>query len=281
MSYKTIAVWLDAQCSAPVDAALALAAIFDSHVTALNHVDLLQVPSHVRVHLGEQFDRPWRARAEAAAAAAATAFEAAAQRAGRASVELRPLDGDLAQALDLSARYADLVVMGQFNPESGENAHHGDFPDRVILTCGRPVLLMPYVFSDAGSLEGFHGHVLIAWSATRESTRAVIDALPLLQRAREVTVITLNAPPVPDRHGALPGAGIAQYLARHGVNVSVRNEETTGIDAGAMLLSRAADLSADLLVMGAYGHSRLRELVLGGVTRTVLREMTLPVLLSH
>ncbi len=281
MSYKTIAVWLDPQRRAPVDAALALATTFDAHVTALNHVDLLRVPSPVRVHLGEQFDQAWRERAEAAARAAAAAFEAAAHRAGRSSIEVRQLSGDLVQALDLSARYADLVVMGQVDPDTVDNGRDSDFPDQVILTCGRPVLLIPYVFADGASLPAQDGHALIAWSATRESTRAVIDALPLLQRAREVTVMTLNARPAAEGHGALPGADIALYLARHGVTVNVRNEETAGVDAGAMLLSRVADLSADLLVMGAYGHSRLRELVLGGVTRTVLREMTVPVLLSH
>ena len=103
----------------------------------------------------------------------------------------------------------------------------------------------------------------------------------MLKRAKRVTVIVGDANPGSGGHGETPGADIALYLARHGIQVEVSQERTAGIDVGSLLLSRISDLGADLLVMGAYGHSRLRELVLGGVTRTILKEMTVPVLMSH
>ena len=277
MSYKTIAVWLDSRRSAPADAAIALAQSFGAHLTALNHVDSTRLPPYIRAHLGEEVAREQLRRAEAAADEAGRGFEAIARREGLASVEVRRLAGDPVTAISTSARYADLLVMGQPDPETVDGPDERDFPDRAILASGRPTLMIPY----AGSFPTVGSHAVVAWNATRESTRAVVDALPLLQRAKKVTIIVGDAKPGAGGHGETPGADIALYLARHGLSVDVSQEQTAGIDVGSLLLSRIADLGADLLVMGAYGHSRLRELVLGGVTRTILTEMTVPVLMSH
>ena len=135
---------------------------------------------------------------------------------------------------------------------------------------------MPYT----GTFQRFGEHVVVAWDASREAGRALIDALPLLRRARQVTVMVIDAEKN-RRHGAEPGADIGLFLARHGVKVQVLRESASPMDIGNFLLSRLADLDADLLVMGAYGHTRLREIVTGGVTRTLLESMTLPVLMSH
>jgi nucleotide-binding universal stress UspA family protein len=140
---------------------------------------------------------------------------------------------------------------------------------------GRPVLVVPYI-GPSGTLGK---RVLLAWNATREATRAATDALPFLQAADEVLVVLVK--PHSISHGEVPGADIGLYLARHGVHVKVETIEGVDIDAGNLLLSRAADLSSDLIVMGAYGHSRFSELVLGGVTRTMFESMTVPVLMSH
>jgi nucleotide-binding universal stress UspA family protein len=121
----------------------------------------------------------------------------------------------------------------------------------------------------------------VAWDASREATRAVNDAIPLLASATTVTVLSVDPAIGRTEHGDVPGADIALHLARHGVNVRVEQTVSGGIGIGDLLLSRASDLGADLLVMGAYGHSRLRELVLGGATRTMLKSMTLPVFMSH
>jgi nucleotide-binding universal stress UspA family protein len=277
MTYKTIAVWLDPRRSAPADAAIALAQGFGAHLTALSHVDSTRLPPYIRAHLGEEIAREQLRLAEAAAEDAGRGFEAIARREGLASVEVRRLSGDPVAGLATSARYADLVVIGQPDPDKVDSPEERDFPDRAILAAGRPTLMIPY----AGSFPTIGSHAVVAWSATRESTRAVADALPLLKRAKRVTVIVGDARPGVDGHGAMPGADIALYLARQGVKVEVSQEQTAGIDVGSLLLSRISDIDADLLVMGAYGHSRLRELVLGGVTRTILREMTVPVLMSH
>ncbi len=277
MTYKTIAVWLDAKRSAPADAAILLAREFGSHLSALSHVDVARLSPFVRAGLGEEFVREQMRRAQADAAAAGAAFDAIARREGLASVEVRCLHGDPVQGLATSARYADLLVLGQADAETVDGPEQRDFPDHALLAAGRPTLMIPY----AGTFPVFGEHAVVAWSATRESTRAVTDALPLLKRAKRVTVIVGDADPGYGGHGEAPGSDIALYLARHGVKVEVSLERTAGLDVGSLLLSRISDLGADLLVMGAYGHSRLRELVMGGVTRTILKEMTVPVLMSH
>jgi nucleotide-binding universal stress UspA family protein len=122
--------------------------------------------------------------------------------------------------------------------------------------------------------------VLVAWNASPEASRAVSDALPLLARAERVNVVVFAAGPAGD-HGEEPGADAALYLARHGVKAAVSRYGSPGLDIGSQILSRAADMTVDLIVMGAYGHSRIRELVLGGATRTMLESMTAPVLMSR
>ena len=150
-------------------------------------------------------------------------------------------------------------------------------PELVALASGRPILAVPY----AGQFETVGRRVLIGWNATREATRAVNDAMPLLAAADVVTVLTIDAREAPDAHGELPGADISLHLARHGVKATIERTVSAGVPAGEVLLSRAADLGADLLVIGAYGHSRMRELLLGGATRSILQSMTVPVLMSH
>ena len=139
------------------------------------------------------------------------------------------------------------------------------------------MLVVPYAFER----RPVGRRVLVAWNASREAARAVSDALPLLKRAGQVDVVAFEPGKSGAAHGEEPGADIALYLARHGVKVTVSRVDAPDLDVGNQLLSRAFDLSADLIVMGAWGHSRLRELVLGGVTRTVLESMTVPVLMAH
>jgi nucleotide-binding universal stress UspA family protein len=146
-----------------------------------------------------------------------------------------------------------------------------------MLNCARPVLIVPY----AGRFPHVGSNVLIAWDGSMEATRAVTNAIPLLKRAKNVSVVLFNpssAPP--DVHGEQPGADIALYLARHDIKIEVMQQHTE-FDVGNALLSLAADMRADLLVMGGYGHTRFREVLLGGVTMTMLNTMTIPVLMSH
>jgi len=192
--------------------------------------------------------------------------------------EWRVVEGDTVDLLALHARYADLTVLGQPN---AEEAYKGPSPDAVLvnvmLSSGRPVLAVPY----AGQFERVGERVLVAWNASRESTRAVNDALPLLRGANVVTVLAVNPRHGIEGHGDVPAADIALHLARHGVKAEAAHTIAKDIGEADALLSYAADLGADLIVCGGYGHSRAREMVFGGVTRTLLQEMTVPMLLSH
>lgn len=192
--------------------------------------------------------------------------------------EWRVVEGDTVDLLALHARYADLTVLGQPNDE---DPYKGPSADAVLvnvmLSSGRPVLAVPY----AGAFEQVGDRVLVAWNASRESTRAVNDALPLLRGARAVTVLAVNPKHGIEGHGDVPAADICLHLARHGVKAEAAHTIAKDISEGDALLSYAADLGVDLIVCGGYGHSRAREMVFGGVTRTLLQEMTVPMLLSH
>lgn len=193
------------------------------------------------------------------------------------SCETRLGEQEAAANLTLQARHADLVVLSQSGPDNGA-AQPAQLPEQVALHAGRPVLIMPHI----GSSAHLDRHTLVAWDGSRAATRAIGDALPLLRASKLVTVAVFNPEREYGVHGAQPGADIALYLARHGIQVEVLRQ-TTSLDqpVGEALLSLAANLQADLFVMGAYGHARWNEILLGGVTRTLLRSMTLPVLMSH
>jgi len=182
------------------------------------------------------------------------------------------------EAMPPYARLADLVVAGQTDLNDPESFIAEQFVENLIMAAGRPVLLMP----SSGSFADCGKHVLIAWDGSREATRALHDAIPFLSQAENVTVLTINADRDEPTGQRVPGADIALTLARHGVKVEVREviAERYAL-VGEVLLSQAADLGCDLVVMGAYAHTRLRELVMGGATRTLLRSMTVPVLFSH
>jgi nucleotide-binding universal stress UspA family protein len=153
----------------------------------------------------------------------------------------------------------------------------GGFADYAVMDCGRPVLVVPFV----GAAVPVDGTVLVAWSGTRESARAANDALPLLALASRVQVLVIEPEDTPLSDAQLPGADFCEHLARHDIKAEAKVIPGSDVDAGDLLLSHAADVDANLIVMGAYGHSRLRQLVLGGMTRHMLTHMTVPVLMSH
>jgi nucleotide-binding universal stress UspA family protein len=193
------------------------------------------------------------------------------------SAEWRTATGFPVDAAVVQARYTDLIVLGQLDPADAQAGVNSPSPEDIALSVGRPTLVIPYV----GSYSPIGQRVLVAWDASREATRAANDAIPLLASAATVKVLTVDPAINRTEHGDIPEADIALHLARHGVKAEVEKTVSGGVSIGEVLLSRASDLGADLLVMGAYGHSRVRELVLGGATRTVLLSMTLPVFMSH
>jgi nucleotide-binding universal stress UspA family protein len=175
----------------------------------------------------------------------------------------------LSNAVGVHAYYADLVVIAR--PESaGQSAGPPGLAESLVLSSGRPIIMFP----PRGTVSQVR-RILVAWNATRESIRAAADALPLLVSAKAVQVLVVDHERNRAGHGQEPGADIARHLARHGAQVEVRRLSPGGEEVGHLLLSQAAAFSADLLVMGAYGHSHLREWMFGGVTRTVLYEAVL------
>jgi nucleotide-binding universal stress UspA family protein len=195
---------------------------------------------------------------------------------GLRSHECRIADDDAAYATALHARYSDLVVVSQLDVDDPRPSVGPAFVEQVLLQSGRPILVVPR----QGELESIGRRPAIAWNSSREAARAVSDALPLLHGAERVCVMVVDAVPSLDGHGAEPGADIALYLARHGINVEVI-QESAGSDLGKTLLTCVASFGSDLIVMGGYGHSKFREMLLGGVTRTVLGESSISVLMSH
>lgn len=276
MSYKTILVHIDPSqdYTTRLGAAIKLAAQYDAHLVALYAQEQFVLPSYLLVQVGEEIIAGQKKAAAEEMARAEADFNRQVSNAGLEKVEWRTAVQDPLDAIILHARYADLAVLGQ--SDWADNLDIAtSLSARVPLAAGRPVLILP----NAGSFPTIGRRILLAWDASREASRAVIDAIPFLKLANMVTVMAVD--PRRGKLGCLPGADIGLFLARHGIRVEVTTDPGTEIDIGNELLSRAADLSADLIVMGCYGHSRLREWVLGGATRTLLQSMTVPVLMSH
>ncbi|WP_374356374.1 universal stress protein [Chitinimonas sp.] len=278
MSYRTILVHVDSspRAAARIRYACQLAEANEAHLTGLF------VASPVFSGGLGPFPAPPETYAaqylalERDAAAAKAGFERLTQ-AYRPRVEWRQQLGPCVDAFNLHARYHDLLLLGQRDAAAPVDGVPDDFVASVVMGCGRPALVLPY----AGDFTGPSRHILVAWNGSREATRAVTDALPLLREADRVTVLTIS-PQVGDHaHGELPGADIGLYLTRHGVHVEVARDVAFSRDVGEVLLSAAADRAADAIVMGLYGHSRLRELMMGGASRTLLGAMTIPVFMSH
>jgi len=281
MSLKDILVHLDGtpQSATRLDLALGLARDHGAHLTALFVVDV-GLPM---IAMGDASGGAALAGViddmRAAGLAEAQRVEAAFRERLRVEAldgEWRQSEGMLSEMISLHARYADLVIVGQDDPQATGPGTAGLAGD-VLFGAGRPVLVVPY----AGSFATVGQRVLVGWNASRESARAVNDALPLITKAQSAMVLAANPRLGLDGHGEQPGADIALHLARHGATVSVEHRVAPDVPDADLILNQAADMNADLLVMGAYGHSRLREFVLGGVTRSILKQMTVPVLLSH
>ncbi|MFI4948386.1 MAG: universal stress protein [Alphaproteobacteria bacterium] len=284
MGFKDILVTLDTTrpTHVRVEIAAALAERFAAHLVGFYSTFAVD-PPHPHGYF-DYFDRSlldplyreYQEKIDTEGDAMRRLFEEIATRRGL-SAEWRAASGLPSAVTALHGRYVDLIVVGQPDPDDTQAALFRPLPEEVALAVGRPILVIPY----AGSWTEIGRRVLVGWDSSREATRAINDAMPLLAGAEAVTILAVDPAAGPSGHGEVPGADIALHLARHGVKATVERTVSAGIGAGNALLSRASDLEADLLVMGAYGHSRVRELLLGGVTRTVLESMTLPVLMAH
>jgi nucleotide-binding universal stress UspA family protein len=255
------------------DFAVSVAATFDAHLTgvAFRYEPLAPVADGFPAKAMQS----QRIENEKAAKAAVAKFDEVARRA-TVSAESRIVDVPVASAHNVFAnivRRFDLAIIGQ--PEPHKPALERLIVEAALFDSGRPVLIVPYIQRAGLKLD----RVMVCWDGSRSAARAVADAMPFIVRAKAAEVVIVTSEPT--KSNEMPGADIAHHLARHGTKVEIKPIVTAEIDVTSTILSHAADASADFLVMGGYGHSRLREFVLGGVTRGILTSMTVPTLMSH
>jgi nucleotide-binding universal stress UspA family protein len=276
MPIKTVAVVLTNPDTVNIvtEAAICLAETHGAHLLGL-HAEAIDPPPVM-----SPFDLP-------DASVIATLYEAAAdrsrgleatfkQKTERAGLSVawrtvRGTSGLAAHGVVESCRSADLVVASQ--PSAG---HVGELDD-VLFESGRPVLFIPWIARECKPFR----RILVAWDGSRESTRAIFDSIPLLREATEVEIFSVDVPDTKVQSNSVTGAEIAETLARRGLSVTVNAQESARLPIAAVIENRCSDFSADLLVMGAYSHARIRERLFGGVTQVLLQSMTVPVLMSR
>jgi nucleotide-binding universal stress UspA family protein len=280
MAIKDLLVHLDETPASTtrLQAALSLASACGAQLTALYLIAEPFLPGMGGRHLPAELLREHLAHGEAEAEAVLASARAEAERHGTTLAVTRasgPLDR-LPQLLARHARYTDLTVVGQ-----ADLAAHGvddtALVEAAFMDSGHPALVIPR--ASTGVLPP--RRAMIAWDGSREAARATSDAMPLLRMAEQVLVLVLDAHDVGGRAGGQPGSELVAHLRRHEVKAELRQVASGGTSIGQALLGQAREEAADLLVMGGYGHSRLREMMLGGTTRSILEHMTVPVLFSH
>ncbi|MFT5172773.1 MAG: nucleotide-binding universal stress UspA family protein [Gammaproteobacteria bacterium] len=277
MSYKNICVHVSPRphCAASVKIAFDLAEHFDAHLTGVFVDPVLMSPELLAVSTTPTLFASMQTEVKQRASEAKLIFdEAVASSAVRTQWKQPP--GPMYSALNSFARYSDLLIVNQQADADRALILEG-FADSAVIETGRPVLVVPAVGCDVP----LHGKVLVAWNGSREAARAVNDAMPLLKFAKEVRVLCIDPPVNEHAEASSPGADLCFHLSTHGVKANVEELSGAGAHSGDLLLAHAAQYGANLIVAGAYGHSRMRELVLGGVTLKLLRHMKVPVLMSH
>ncbi len=255
--------------------AISLAGAFGAHLGGVAFAYEPVIPPSIMGDVSASLIDGQRAEAIRNAEAALARFNEAARRAGL-SADARKLGAGLAAAAGLFGRIArrfDIAVVGQAN--SGQFAPEELIVEGALFESGRPVVVVPYIQKSGLTLD----RVLVCWDGSRTAARAIGDAMPFLERAKAVEIVMVATGK--QKSEEIPGADIALHLARHALKVEIKRIVAGDSDVASTILSHAADVDADFIVMGGYGHSRLREFVLGGATRGILTAMTVPVLMSH
>jgi len=255
--------------------AVSAAAALEAHLTGIAFIYDPVVPISGAGYIPAEVIETQRDDNESAAEAAIKIFSTATDQAG---ISAEPLitSASLAGAGDKFARMArrfDLAIVGQAEPEI--SSMEQIIAETTLFESGRPMMMVPYIQKAPFKTE----NVMICWDGSRTAARAVADAIPIIRNSGRVEIVMVTNER--GKQDELDGADIGQHLARHGLKVDVHRISGASIDVGDALLSHAADSGADFMVMGGYGHSRLREFVLGGVTRSIFESMTVPVLISH
>jgi len=255
--------------------ALSVAGTFGAHAAAVAFQYDPLVPTVLMDGIPPDIIETQRVENEQAAKAAVASFDEAARRAS-VLAETRIVESTLAGTASRFAHIArrfDISVLAQAQPDKG--GAEDLIIEQTLFDSGRPILVVPYIQTAAFRPD----RIILCWDGSRTAARAAADAMPILARAKLVEVLIVESGKL--KSDEMPGADIADHLARHGLNVSVTRTVSGDIDVASVILSHAADSGADMLVMGGYGHSRLREFILGGVTREILATMTVPTLMSH
>lgn len=263
-----------AKHDAAADYAVSFAEIFGAHVTAVAFAYEPVVAATVMGGMPSNFMDAQRLESERVASAAKQRFEEAATRAG-IGFDAHVFSTSVAGAADQfgrTARRFDVAIVMQAEADVG--GAEDLIAEAALFQSGRPTIIVPYIHRGGPKLD----RIMLCWDAGRMAARAVGDALPILTRAKQVDVVMVTGEE--GKRDIIPGADIGQHLARHGLTVDVKRIVAEG-DVANTLLSYAADSGADMIVMGGYGHSRLREFILGGVTRKLLASMTVPCFMSH
>jgi nucleotide-binding universal stress UspA family protein len=257
------------------DFAISVANTFDAHLLGVAFVYDPIIPGAVMGGIPPQFIESQRIDSEKTARTAVARFEQAAKRAGVSyeSLNVSASISGAAERLGRLARRFDLAIVGQ--PEREKSAPDEVVDEGVLFESGRPVIFVPYIQKAVLKLD----RVMVCWDGSRAATRAIADSLPFLRKAKKVEIVMVAGKA--GKEDEIPGVDLGQHLARHGLEVDVKRITAPDIDVSSTILSYAADSNADMIVMGGYGHSRLREFILGGVTRSILETMTVPALMSH
>jgi nucleotide-binding universal stress UspA family protein len=256
------------------DYAISLASLFDAHLSATAVACKVPIGGSMLDGITANLIDTFTAQRKEIALRAKNSFDDRARLAHiRAdSNVLHDYVSEVAQIFGETARNYDLSVVGQEEPEN-------DLPEGLIIEAalfdsGRPVLIVPYIKKTGIKLD----HVMLCWDGSRNAARAIGDAMPFLKQAATIDVVTVDAK---ERRNSIRGAQIAEHLARHGLKIDLQPIIAPNNDVASVVLSLAAESETDLIVMGGYGHTRLREFILGGATRGMLERMTVPVLMSH
>jgi len=281
MSYKDVLVHLDNTdvCAARVTAAVALAKREGARLTGLAMALESTISTYIGIDFPASLTEAQQEIVKKSADSAVEKFEAAAKEAG-IEYAVRVVSCPATKAasrLAFFARHADLIFVGQPNPESAGRAFQETLLEAVLHTSGRPVYVVPYI----GHIEHKTRRAVIAWDGSKKAVRAVNDAIPMLAAREEVDVLVVNPKKRSDDFGGQQGENLVDHLSRYGINAKVVQRSFPEVGVDAVILNHIADTGADLLVMGAFGHSRLREKAFGGVTNSILHQMTSPVMMSE
>lgn len=280
MSYKTILVSLNevGRVRELTSAAIALARELGAHVSGLYVIPAVQVYPSVGFEAAPQVFEGNRTFFKDNGQRVKQGFEDAMAREGVAH-DFHLIDARtpvIADEVIAAGRSADIIILSATNPEEVTGVER-DFVEQVVMAAGRPIIVLPF----RGDVTLSLGEVVLGWDGGREAARAAFDALPLLKKAGRVRIVRVDPQKDPSLKGSVAGADLAETLARHGVKAEAQGFPTDGMDEGQALMRCADDCGAGLIVMGAYGHSRLAEFIFGGATRFVLNRLVCPVLMSH